>query len=74
MKKELNEIRQELLDHLIKREEFNESEAKTVSCPYPLTLLGSHNNTFGGKSLSFSLDIYSTLVFIPLKLQESGKW
>ncbi len=65
MTNELKEIKQQLLDHFRKRVEFDESEIKTVSCPYPLTLLGSHNNIFGGKSLSFSLDIYSTLLFIP---------
>ena len=65
MTNELKEIKQELLGHLVKREEFEESEVKTVTCPYPLTLLGSHSNLFGGKSLSFALDIYSTLLFIP---------
>ncbi len=63
MTNELKEIRQQLLDHFEKREEFDESEIKTVSCPYPLTLLGSHNNLFGGNSLSFTLDIYSSLLF-----------
>jgi len=65
MNNELKEIKQQLLDHLVKREEIDETEVKTVSCPYPLTLLGSHNNLFGGKSLSFSLDIYSSLLFKP---------
>ncbi len=65
MNEDLKEIKQQLLDHFEKREEFDESEVKTVSCPYPLTLLGSHNNLFGGKSLSFSLDIFSSLLFKP---------
>lgn len=65
MVNDLKEIRQQLLNHFEKRESFDESELKTVSCPYPLTLLGNHNNMFGGKSLSFCLDIYSTLLFNP---------
>ena len=65
MTNELIEIRQQLLNHFVKREDFDESTVKTVSCPYPLTLFGSHNNMYGGKSLSFSLDIYSTLLFNP---------
>jgi len=65
MTNKLKEIKQQLLDHFGKRVEFDETAIKTVSCPYPLTLLGSHINIFGGKSLSFSLDIYSTLLFTP---------
>ena len=65
MSEKLQEIKKQLLEHLVKREEFDESEVKTVSCPYPVTLLGSHNSLFGGKSLSFSLDIFTSLLFIP---------
>ncbi len=56
MTNELIEIRQQLLNHFVKREDFDESAVKTVSCPYPLTLFGSHNNMYGGKSLSVSLE------------------
>lgn len=69
MSEKLEEIKQQLLEHFTKREEFDETDVKTVSCPYPVTLLGSHNNLFGGKSLSFALDIFTSLLFIPSEEQ-----
>lgn len=61
---------EELLDHLQKREKFNQSQVKIVACPYPITIFGENNNAVGGKSISTALDLYSVLIFFPSNTHE----
>ena len=65
MKENINESIKELLDHLNKREKFDESKVKVFACPYPVTIFGEDNDSLGGKSISIALDLYSILLFYP---------
>ena len=66
----LNTIKDDLLEHISKRINVDHARFKAISCPYPLTLLGTDSDIMGGKSLSLTLDIYTTLLFFPDKTQE----